>query len=382
MKHIAPTLAMVLACAFHAPAQDTNQKTFRDAAAFNNNPAEVIALLEAGAEINARDEIGNTALHSSAILNDNTAVMTALLEAGANPNAHSKAGWTPLHLAAGSDIAKNRPAAVALLLEAGADPNAQNKDDWTPLHSAARNNKNRITAPVIVLQLLDAGANPNAQDNGGNTPWDYAKNNEALKGTDAYWRLKDQEPGSKPDATAGTIEKLAPHFRKAFWGDSANEVQKKETAEYDGFADGIMSFKAEVASVPVFIFYIFEADKLVKAGYIGNQGYSQDVSFLNDFSEFSRLLTAKYGTPEIKTVWSNDYAKKNMSNTARDLARSVSYGYLTVLHSWQTVETHINLELKAKEYKISFIVHYFSKELSYLLDRSNNKKDAAKLDDF
>ena len=32
---------------------------------------------------------------------------------------------------------------------------------------------------------------PNALDLDGKIPWDYAKENEALKGTDAYWRLNE-----------------------------------------------------------------------------------------------------------------------------------------------------------------------------------------------
>ncbi len=38
---------------------------------------------------------------------------------------------------------------------------------------------------------MDVGADPNALDFDGKIPWDYAKENEALKGTDAYWRLNE-----------------------------------------------------------------------------------------------------------------------------------------------------------------------------------------------
>ena len=52
-------------------------------------------LLEAGANINERNERGNTPLHWAAMNNPNPAIIIALLEAGANPNTPNKSGETP-----------------------------------------------------------------------------------------------------------------------------------------------------------------------------------------------------------------------------------------------------------------------------------------------
>ena len=49
----------------------------------------------------------------------------------------------------------------------------------------------RSAAVEAVADCLEAGADPSARDKSGKSPWDYAKDNEALKGTDAYWRLND-----------------------------------------------------------------------------------------------------------------------------------------------------------------------------------------------
>ena len=48
-----------------------------------------------------------------------------------------------------------------------------------------------IKNPKIIIALLEAGADPKAKDKDGKIPWDYAKGNEALKVTNAFWRLKD-----------------------------------------------------------------------------------------------------------------------------------------------------------------------------------------------
>ena len=77
---------------------------------------------------------------------------------------------------------------IAMLLEAGADLAARTEHGVTSLHRAAKLNES--SAPIIAL--LDAGANPKAQDKDGKTPFDLAKDNEALKGSEAYWRLNDE----------------------------------------------------------------------------------------------------------------------------------------------------------------------------------------------
>ncbi len=57
--------------------------------------ADVSRCLQAGANINARDEDGLTPLHGAAILSKNPAVVDALLKAGANVNARDRAGKMP-----------------------------------------------------------------------------------------------------------------------------------------------------------------------------------------------------------------------------------------------------------------------------------------------
>ena len=56
------------------------------------------ALLEAGADVHARDKVGGTPLHWAAKHNENPAIVEALLDAGANHHAKTKGGQTPLDL--------------------------------------------------------------------------------------------------------------------------------------------------------------------------------------------------------------------------------------------------------------------------------------------
>ena len=108
----------------------------------------------AGANLESGTRIGNyTPLHVAAAGGD-AEVLRVLLDGGANANAvTTNSGAMPIHLAAGA----GNPDAVQALLAAGANPNVR-ETVWgqTPLTFAAA--ANRVT---IVRLLLAAGADPN-----------------------------------------------------------------------------------------------------------------------------------------------------------------------------------------------------------------------------
>jgi len=97
-------------------------------------------LLEAGAEVDARDRFGATALHEAAD-DGEVEVMAVLVEYGADVNAMSRTCGTPLHQAANpynfyDD--SSRLEAMAFLLEHGADIEVKDRHGGTALLEAAR----------------------------------------------------------------------------------------------------------------------------------------------------------------------------------------------------------------------------------------------------
>ncbi len=143
------------------------------AAASTRDPAVIFALLEAGADVHARDgAYARTALHHAALSGD-ARVVRALLEAGADPNAWATGfsvdwgwSWTPLHLAARHNP---DPDVVRALVEGGADLGAPSGETYrmgdTPLHFAARNPNPQVTAALVY-----AGADVHALSNTGRSP--------------------------------------------------------------------------------------------------------------------------------------------------------------------------------------------------------------------
>ena len=91
------------------------------AAAFAS-PDAVKVLLAHGADVHARSKnpLSNQPLHAAVALNTSAEVVIALLDAGADINAKQAGGYTPLHQAADSGKAE----IVAVLLARGADRSA------------------------------------------------------------------------------------------------------------------------------------------------------------------------------------------------------------------------------------------------------------------
>ncbi len=122
------------------------------------NLAEVEALLAAGADPNAIDPGGKTAVHRAAFADD-PHLLDIVLAHGGDPNARGLADTTPLVdaiLARSHSLEK-----IERLLAAGADPNSADPNGGTPLHTAARTNNGKA-----ILILLNAGASPLAETGG------------------------------------------------------------------------------------------------------------------------------------------------------------------------------------------------------------------------
>ncbi|XP_046983768.1 poly [ADP-ribose] polymerase tankyrase-1-like [Schistocerca americana] len=134
-------------------------------AAKSGSVQELRALLSVGADVDAGDRRGWTALYCAA-LEGHVEAVRSLLEGGADVVARDKWQSTPLHCAA----CWGHATVVWLLLTASADPNARDQWRQTPLHWAAMNGH-----AEAVAELLEAGANKEARDEEGNTPVDLAR---------------------------------------------------------------------------------------------------------------------------------------------------------------------------------------------------------------
>ncbi|MDE2974991.1 MAG: ankyrin repeat domain-containing protein [Gemmatimonadota bacterium] len=145
---------------------DVDVRNDRDAtslvwATAHGRTAVAAILLDWGADVNAHDDRNRTPLHHAVRRGDIEAV-ALLLEAGANVHARDDEGATPL-------IWRSRPAVLDLLIGAGADVGARNSSGSTALHVVA-SGPDAPGALRIANRLLESGADPNAYDDRGRTP--------------------------------------------------------------------------------------------------------------------------------------------------------------------------------------------------------------------
>ena len=160
-------------------------------AAMQGNTQAVRSLLSAGADVNATQGDGMTALHWAAVRGD-VEIAEALISAGANVAATSRLGaYTPLLLASKSGSAPM----IDTLLVAGAEANpATTTTEMTPLMLAATAG----SAEAVTL-LLEHGADVNAKESShGQTALMFAA---ALNHVDAVEALMehDADPGIATD---------------------------------------------------------------------------------------------------------------------------------------------------------------------------------------
>ena len=138
-------------------------------AAMRGDTARVRVLLKQGADVNAAQGDGMTALHWAATRGDANQI-AMLVYAGARLEASTRNGnYTPLHLAARG----GRATAVKALLKAGANPKAATTAGGaTPLHFAAA-----IGSSEAITALLEAGAEVDDRESAwGQTPLMWAAN--------------------------------------------------------------------------------------------------------------------------------------------------------------------------------------------------------------
>jgi ankyrin repeat protein len=136
------------------------------AIAVRNNESVMRELLENGANVNIGigSGIGTPLIHAAKF--DDRDVASYLIKNGADVNATDAAGATALHLSAKFGSVNY----ISVLLAHNADVNAKRKNKETPLHWAAINGRT-----MIAEMLINKGAQTEVETSKGSTPLDYAE---------------------------------------------------------------------------------------------------------------------------------------------------------------------------------------------------------------
>jgi hypothetical protein len=193
------------------------------AAAREGDVAILSALLAAGADINAEDDAGRSALLWAAAEGRLEAVQHILAVDGTQLDAATRSGNTPLHRAA----AYGHREVVSLLLTAGADIDCVNEEGATALSRAARWGH----ADVVRL-LLKAGADPEVGDGNGRLPRAWAASKRFREVLDALDTVRPEMDSLSPTVDRERAKMLA--AVPAGGGREGEEGEYGEGEEEDG----------------------------------------------------------------------------------------------------------------------------------------------------
>lgn len=157
-------------------------------------------------------------------------------------------------------------------------------------------------------------------------------------------------------------------FRKTRWGMSPAQVKVTEVGTFIGEGplppyDLAISYKEEFEGSDVEIGYMFNADKLVLAGYAFTERHEDNALYVKDYEKIKTVLTKKYGPPAQDTeIWTDETKKVE----PKEYGNAVAGGALVLQSSWSAPRTYVFLTLKGDGGGAILTALYYSSELSPL----------------
>jgi len=140
--------------------------------------------------------------------------------------------------------------------------------------------------------------------------------------------------------------------------------------------DDYLAYKGDVGGLAAFIYYNFISGVLHRGEYIFTEKHSNKSLYISDYREVRKLLTSKYGEPQLDDIlWANPLFKDDSSKWGT----AVSIGHLMYHAQWETGTTLIDLYLSGDNYKISHVLFYVSKAHKRAAEEAKRKR---KLDDL
>lgn len=150
------------------------------------------------------------------------------------------------------------------------------------------------------------------------------------------------------------------NFRKTTWGMSREQVKASEVAEPTGERPEVITYRGELEGMPVVIGYLFDGQKLTRAGYLIRSQHEDPNSYISDYDRVKDFLIRKYGSPaRDEMVW----AEGEEEDDPAGFGEAVCGGRLRYSTFWTDGVTVIRESLGGEDGKCRHGVMFESVEL-------------------
>ncbi len=119
--------------------------------------------------------------------------------------------------------------------------------------------------------------------------------------------------------------------------------------------------------------YMFNADKLVLAGYAFTQRHTDNNLYLKDYERIKGVLIKKYGLPaQDEQIWRDE----SYRDKPGEYGTAAALGHLVLQSSWATPGTEIFLTLQGQDNNPTLSALYYSAELNPLVLERKFRQEA------
>ena len=96
-----------------------------------------------------------------------------------------------------------------------------------------------------------------------------------------------------------TETKKAPefNFRKTTWGMSHDQVKASEGSKPTGENPDVITYRDELDGIPAIVGYLFDGEKLTRAGYLMRGSYEDPNKYIKDYDKVKESMIKAYGAP-------------------------------------------------------------------------------------
>lgn len=134
-------------------------------------------------------------------------------------------------------------------------------------------------------------------------------------------------------------------FGSGRWGMTKEQVVALEGSSPTSETDSVLKYNGKGAELD----YVFSGNKLIRGLYVLSGPSSDEQTYIGDYERVKRLLTNRYGEPQIdQELWTNSTYKDKPDRHGF----AVYIGHLSYKAKWVTARSDISLELKSNNYNM------------------------------